>query len=189
MAEDKKYAGIELNVPSAAAVDLAARHEAGYRPIVEKNTDNDILNPEKTVTPYAVEGNDTSAYLGTSPEYMNYATPGDQPHRVTEGAEADVLDYLQSGMPGVYKTQDVSDEVATQVGGQSVEHINTATSGEDFSSELVDKPEAPSGIGVIGAEPANSQAAGDSGNSTSKGSGAKATPAKPGPSSVAKSSS
>lgn len=37
---------------------------------------------------FVVEGNDTSAYVGVSPEYANYANETEKPHRAADGPEA-----------------------------------------------------------------------------------------------------
>lgn len=140
MAENKKDEGIELNVPSRAQRDLEQRHGAGYRPVVVDNTVDETANPEVTNKQFAVEDNDTSGYRGVSEEYMTYASEADKPLVATEGIEKEVLDYLDSGVPGVFKSAPPNDEIVREVGGQSVEHINTATSGEAHSSKLIDRP-------------------------------------------------
>lgn len=149
---ETKHPGIELNVPSRAQRDLEQRHAAGYRPVTVDNTKNEVANPEVVVAGYAVEGNDTSAYLGVSPEYMTYANEADAPYRATEGVEADVLDTLQAGVPTVFRTEVPEDSRPADVGGQGLENLNTAVSGEDYSSELSDRPASVGPVRVVGAE-------------------------------------
>lgn len=187
MADNSKHEGIELNVPSRAQRDLEQRHEAGYRSVVVDNTVDETANPEVTNKQFAVEDNDTSAYRGVSEEYMTYASEADKPLVATEGVEAEVLEYLDSGVPGVFKTVPPKDEIVHEVGGQPVEHINTATSGEAHSSKLVDRP-APVGAtrlvpdgeasAPIPAAPESTPAAPESTPATSVPTPTKATAAK-----------
>lgn len=136
MAETEK---VEVDNRPTSQLDLEARLKNDFRPAVIDNTENDVLNPEKVVTPYRLEDNDTSGYLGVSPEYMNYANEAEKPITATEGPEAESLRRLQAGQPGVYKTQR-PEAVTAEPGAQSVENLATATSGEDFSTKLVDRP-------------------------------------------------
>lgn len=154
---DKKYDGIELNVPSRAQRDLEQRHATGYRQVEVDNTKDDVANPEVVNSQYAVEGNDTSGYLGVSEEYMTYANETDKPGTPEEGVEAEVLEHLQSGVPGVYKTEAPKDVLVAQVSGQRDQNLNTATSGESYSSTLVDRPEAAGPVRVVGASADESQ--------------------------------
>lgn len=149
---ETKHPGIELNVPSRAQRDLEERHAAGYLPVQVDNTKNDVANPEVVNDGYAVEGNDTSAYLGVSPEYMTYANETDQPRRATEGVEAEVLDHLQAGTPTVFRTEVPSTDRPAEVGGQRFENLNTAVSGSGYSSELSDRPAPVGPVRVVGAE-------------------------------------
>lgn len=57
-----------------------------------ENENKDQEQPEGR--DFRVEGNDTSAYVGTSPEYMTYANETEQPH-AGEGAEAELQKQQQ----------------------------------------------------------------------------------------------
>lgn len=66
--ENKTY----LTVPNSQ-IDLKARRDAGYgTPVVE-------VDPDATDAPYAVEDNDTSAYVGVDPDKMTYANDTEKP--------------------------------------------------------------------------------------------------------------
>lgn len=43
---------------------------------------------------FAVEGNDTAAFVGVSSEYANYASVGGKPFRAEGGPEAEIEDML-----------------------------------------------------------------------------------------------
>lgn len=69
--------------PSNAELDLEARQKAA---------DQEQGEVGEVYAPFAVEGNDTSGYVGVSPEYMTYANETDKPLRSEEGVEKDLED-------------------------------------------------------------------------------------------------
>lgn len=128
---DKPY----LTKPTTQT-DLEARAKRDFKPeatTVDANAVND---------PYAVEGNDTSAYVGVDPSYMTYASDTEKPLAAESGSEAKALDQLTSGL--AYGEVTPSKENKQTVGsGSSVPLVTVATSGEDVSHEIV-KPSTTS---------------------------------------------
>lgn len=109
------------------------------QPVVEAPTDSgqNVAQPVEVYAPYAVEGNDTSAYLGVSTEYMTYASETDRPMR----AEGNVDDdpevaaeerYYETATP-VLVLPAVESQQTTGAGSLH-ETVYTATSGEDYSA-------------------------------------------------------
>ena len=54
------------------------------------------LDPNVTVEPYKVEGNDTSAYVGVDQDKMNYANDTEMPLK-GDGVEDEVAELMMSG--------------------------------------------------------------------------------------------
>lgn len=123
-------------------IDLERRLDEGFLPESARrdNTKDDVLNPEKVNAPYATDEHDTSAYLGVSAEYMQYANETEKPLEATEGPEFESLKLQRLGVAGVRKTEGLDTEPATEVGVGSTETLNTVSSGENFSAQLVDAP-------------------------------------------------
>lgn len=140
MADDKKET-VEVDNRPTSQKDLEARLDAGFLPdsVRQENTGDDWRNPEVVQASHVLPGNDTSAYRGVSPEYMNYANESEKPYDF-EGAEGESVKLLESGVANVRKTLPVDNEPAETVGVGRVQTVNTATSGEGFSAGLVDAP-------------------------------------------------
>lgn len=120
--------------PSAAERDLEARQDKDYKPGSALSTGRGEVS--ETNAPYAVEGNDTSAYVGVSPEYMTYANDTEKPLKAESGPQAELEKQLTSGF-AVGKVADVKSK-QTLGGGSLHETVYPATSGEDFTSEQTD---------------------------------------------------
>jgi hypothetical protein len=132
--DDKTY----TTVPTSQK-DLEARLDSDFAPT---STGTATTDPTEVRAPYATEDTDTSAYIGVSPEYMTHADVTTQPFRAEEGPEDEVLDILQGGM-AVAPTPDPKKNDTSVGGGSLSESVYTATSGEDFSSEVAKKADAP----------------------------------------------
>lgn len=187
MADDKKDK-VEVDNRPTSQKDLEARLERDHLPadLLIDNTEDEVRNPEKVVAPYAVEGNDTSGYLGVSHEYMTYANETEKPHTADEGPEAESLKRLQGGVANVRKTVGLKSEPATEVGVSDAETLNTAASGEGYSAKLVDAPKDFQGTMTTelpgpGAEPTPT--------AKTTGASAKSTPSAPKATSATKSNS
>jgi len=103
----------------------------------DPDSDDPVLNPNKVYAPYALEDNDTSAYVGVSPEYMNYANETEKPLRADGGpqqrAEEEALGF------GAVSTSSTPEGEQTEGGGSTRELVYSATSGEDWVPEVVDR--------------------------------------------------
>ncbi len=82
--------------PPASQVDLEQRLKVG-------NASSRVLSTSDVKPPpveddegrtFAVEGNDTDDYFGTSAEYRTYANETDAPHRSEEGPESELEEQL-----------------------------------------------------------------------------------------------
>lgn len=100
------------------------------------------------LSPYAVEGNDTSAYVGVNPEYATYANETEKPLRAEEGtAERYFEDQLTSPKKFAVGAAVVSQP--TEGGGSSVPLLYPDVSGEGYVNEPVKVSEAPVGLDVL----------------------------------------
>lgn len=99
------------------------------------------------LSPYAVEGNDTSAYVGVNPEYATYGTEQDRPYQAGEGsAERYFEDQLLS--PKKFAVAAPFNSKQTEGGGSSVPLLYPDVSGEAYVNEPVKVTEAPDGLEV-----------------------------------------
>lgn len=116
-------------------VDLEQRLAADFSP---RKMGEQLSEQEKLGTPvsYAVEGNDTSGYIGVSPEYMTYASATEAPLQGTEGAEAQA-GYLQTQPLRQVKTEKVEEGKQITGVGSSDPVIYSEVSGEIFKTEQV----------------------------------------------------
>lgn len=73
--EEVVYTKSTAQLDAEARKDLKAEDLHTFRP----ETVNPDYDAEPTDTRYAVEGNDTSAYRGVSPEYATYANDTEKP--------------------------------------------------------------------------------------------------------------
>lgn len=155
----KPAEGVSYTKP-ASQVDLEARLAddfGGGAPVSPLDSDDDAQNPTKQSDRFAVEGNDTSAYVGVSEEYRNYANETEKPYAF-EGVEGEAVDRQFDGMFAVGKAPVVESE-NTLGGGSNFETVITHEAGEDFQPEVVDRTEV-----VEKAQAENDDKAKDSGN-------------------------
>lgn len=161
MSEPQRY-------PTRDELDYAARKEAGFPglgvPATQSQGVVTALNP-----PYAVEDNDTSAYLGVAPEYMTYAEDLNKPFKAEGSAddEAEVAreEKLISQTPLVAPRPATPEANQTEGGGSTQETVGTALSGENFSSEIA-KPVETETVEVPTADGTGQLEVGVSGGST-----------------------
>jgi len=89
MAEDTTTEKAPERVPSAHERYLDSLAESRAN---EGNTAEENLKAQEeaaAATPYAVEGNETDAFVGVSPEYRTYSGEFGKPYRTDEGPTAD----------------------------------------------------------------------------------------------------
>src|SRR6059058_127963 len=104
MAEEQKGQTVQdpPGVTSEASVSEPYFTKSTAQVDLEQRLSNDNASPLARIegsgntnevnAPYAVEGNDTSGYVGVSPEYMTYANDTEKPLTADEGVEADLLE-------------------------------------------------------------------------------------------------
>lgn len=121
---------------TTAALDLERREED------ERLTPAERRERDKSQgRDFTGDGNDTSAYVGVSAEYMNYASPGDRPYRAGEDSALGRLeDQLTSGAAVAAPVDPVSNQ--TDGGGSTVPLVYAEFSGEDFTNRVVTAEEA-----------------------------------------------
>jgi hypothetical protein len=109
---------------------------------------------------YEVEGNDTSDYVGASPEYRTYAEETHKPFQGDEGKEA-VVQELQAQ----------HDEDMKQVGDRPVDGGPVAPSTADVLSGEAEAPEPgdPSSASVASVDPVDGQPQAESDNASGTG--------------------
>lgn len=135
--------------PSNAELDLQRRlDEAKDEPARLSALRGGAGQVSDSSTPYAVEDNDTSEYVGVSPEYMTYADERQAPMRAEGGVEAEVEKKALQATP--VRGVTTKDDSQTQGGGTTHETVYPATSGEDFSSDKVKSSGSPDGGTVTG---------------------------------------
>jgi len=88
--KDKKHEGIELNVPSTAALDMEARLA----------NDNAPSSGVLTVNAAGVEEAAVEGYRGTDPIYQNYANDTEKPLSAEEGVWADAEEKHDDNLAG-----------------------------------------------------------------------------------------
>jgi hypothetical protein len=120
--------------PSNAELDLEARRKAA---------DESQGEAGDVYAPFAVEGNDTSAYVGVSPEYMTYSNETEKPLRAEEGVEADLeAEALDSPSPVLQPAQQVGDAEVNPASPAGVTAQTTVDTSED-SGNTPPVPPAP----------------------------------------------
>lgn len=129
--QDEKKPETYTTVPTTQ-LDLETRRDAGYETVVRKT-----VNPNEVVNPYPVEDNDTSAYVGVDPIYMNYANETEAPLRGEDSVEDDVSKELNSGL--AYSEVTKEERVQTVGTGSSEPHVLVTHSGEDVQHTVVDR--------------------------------------------------
>ena len=119
--------------PSTDELDYQRRLDENFAPETRSTTGE----PVEVYAPFAVEGNDTSGYVGVSPEYMTYASETEKPMRAKSGVEAKREERALDSVPVVAApaTSDLDADTSTQGGGNSSDLIYTASSGEKFTAK------------------------------------------------------
>lgn len=111
-------------------LDLEARQKRDNLPVTEQ------VDPNATNAPYAVEGNDTSGYIGVDPDKMTYANDTEAPLRGT-GAEDKVAKEQLSGY--AYGEDPKPKGEQTLGSGSSAPLVGVTTSGESTTHKMVDR--------------------------------------------------
>lgn len=119
--------------PSRGERAYEARREAGFA----TDPRGTVEQPVKVYAPFATKDNDTSAYVGVSPEYMTYADDTQKPLRAQGGVEGKLEEAVFAGAPAVRIATATPENTATQGDGASDESVYTANSGEGFTPKVV----------------------------------------------------
>lgn len=135
------FTGETTETRPTSQVDLEERLARDFKTSNPLNpateTDDPVVDPAQVYAPYKVEDNDTSAYVGVSPEYMTYANDTEKPLAAEEGPEADAEELLLKGSAVGKDADPESNE--TLGGGSNGELLYPASSGENWQSEVVDR--------------------------------------------------
>lgn len=149
---------VKVGVKPTSQKDLEARRERGYavRDEVE-------VNPNEVVVPFPGDGNDTSAYVGVDPVYMNYASDTEKPLRAEgeENVEDLVSDELLSGL--AYSEAAKKEGVQTVGTGSSQPHVLVTHSGERVEHVVVDREKVEKAAEEAGRKAAGLPATGGKG--------------------------
>lgn len=139
--------------PSSDELDYQRRLDENFAPEVRSTTGE----PVEVYAPFTVEDNDTSAYVGVSPEYMTYADDTHKPLRADGGVEADREARIFDTVPVVATpaTEVFDQDTSTQGAGASSDLVYTAASGEGFTAQKAEAPAEEEGAKVE--EPATEQ--------------------------------
>ena len=122
--------------PTRDELDYAERKAAGFPGLgVPSQASKGVVTSLQA--PFAVEDNDTSAYVGVAPEYMTYAEDLNKPFKAEGGVEQELEDKLIE-QPTLVSPVVVDEGNPTEGGGSSQEVVFTALSGENFSSEVAE---------------------------------------------------
>jgi hypothetical protein len=132
MAEEEKKG---QRWPSAAELDLQDRLGANRD---QSDTDGAVVSTQSG-RDFAVEDNDTSGYVGVSPEYMTYANDTDKPLQAEEGPFKDAEDEIHSRLGGAVGKEPSAEDNATQGGGSNDPLVYPAVSGDVVQAEEVDR--------------------------------------------------
>lgn len=103
-----------------------------------------VEDPEQVYAPYATEETETADYVAVSPEYMTHAGVAGQPMASEEGAEKDLEDKLKSG--SVVRQKPDTSGYQLDGSGSVDELVTSATSGENFTAEVVDQDDVPTNL-------------------------------------------
>jgi hypothetical protein len=90
-------------------VDLEERLSEDYQSslVLQKDTNPGAAPVDER---WKLEDNDTSAYVGVSPEYQNYANETDKPLRSEEGVQATLEEQLYTAYDGNKEDAEKADE-------------------------------------------------------------------------------
>lgn len=116
--------------------DLERRMAADFSPKKLADEARDKELKDGTIVSYAVEGNDTSGYIGVSPEYATYANETEAPLRATEGVEAEATEALTQPLRQAKVKPSYEGKQITGVGSTNPV-IYSEVSGEDYKTEVV----------------------------------------------------
>jgi hypothetical protein len=126
--------------------DLELRLKAGHDPkkFAALLAERDGLADGGPVS-YAVEGNDTSSYIGVGHEYATYSTDNEKPLRGDGGPEEDAVDLLTT--PLRVNRIEVPVEASTIVGTGSTDPVvYSETSGEVWKTEVLTGEATPTTV-------------------------------------------
>lgn len=125
--------------PTNDELDYERRKAAGFPGLgVPGNQSKGEVTELKTA--FAVEGNDTSAYIGVTQDRMTYANSTEQPLAAEDGTEKDREHRLLDQQVLVVPRPAQPEVKQTGGGGSSQEPVYTALSGESFSAEIAKPP-------------------------------------------------
>lgn len=137
--DDKKVVKEEekaVFLKSTAALDLERREEDARLTDLERR-ERDASEGRD----FTGDGNDTSDYVGVSPEYMNYANEGDKPYRAGKDSAVGRLEAeLTAGAAVAEPVETKSNQ--TDGGGSSVPLVYATFSGENFENRVITADEA-----------------------------------------------
>lgn len=140
---DANKSAATLDKEARMRAELAEQQSEGPRAMAWGNVDQD----GNVLSPYVVEDNDTSAYVGVNPEYATYGTEQDRPYRAGEGtAERYFEDQITA--PKKFAVAAPFGSNQTEGGGSSVPLLYPDVSGEAYVNEPVKVTEAPDGLEV-----------------------------------------
>jgi hypothetical protein len=129
--------------PSTAEVDL--QRQLDEEKARAKATTVDELAAVGAVagTPrdVAVEDNDTSGYVGVSPEYQTYANETEKPLAADGGPQEAVEDLIHDRLAGAVGDVSVEQGKPTQGGGSNQPLVYGTVSGSDITPETVKRSE------------------------------------------------
>lgn len=134
---------VEDNRPNSQK-DLELRLAAGHDP-KKFAAAAAAADTEAQAVSYAVEGNDTSGYIGVSPEYATYANDTEKPLQAEEGVESDLEDNLTQPTRVNKITQEVANRQIEGVGSTDP-LIYSETSGSVFETQEVKADKAPTKV-------------------------------------------
>lgn len=128
MAEQKRY-------PTTAELDLEARQQEDYVSPLRIDGGSGVVTEDQAA--YAVEGNDTSQYIGVSPEYMTYANETEKPLAAEHGAEKVALEELQAAA-STEITPATPTEIEQTKGTVGTETVTTSLSGSVLQAKVAE---------------------------------------------------
>lgn len=142
--------------------DLELRLAGGHRPseIAKLADERDRTGAPVT---YAVEGNDTSGYIGVSPEYATYANETEAPLQGTEGVEAEAGARLTQPLRQVDTEARYEGKQITGVGSKDPV-LYSEVSGDIYQTEKVKvtegkEPSTVEDVEKLNAKPAKTDGA------------------------------
>lgn len=147
MAEDKDKPQVGVRPTSQVDLERRLEDDFGGGAVHPLDSDDDSVNPTKQRDLFAVEGNDTSAYVGVSEEYRTYANETEKPYPF-EGVEGDAVALQLENQYAVSKPEVVETE-QTLGGGSRYETVMTHESGSGVQPEVVEASEEEESSPVV----------------------------------------